>query len=281
MIKVIAAGVYSSFQDLGRFGYRNCGVPLSGGMDLNSLVLANTLVGNYAHHAVLEFTATGPILEFYEPAVIAISGADFAPMVDGEPMGMNVVFAVSPGSVLSFGVPTVGLRGYLSIKGGFNAERVLGSTSYYKGVTEPWQIHKGDILEFQADAVTVERKRFKSADQTVMGGNVLEVFPGPEYSLVPEKLRERLSQTIFSINSQSSRMAYLLDHTEKLTASPIISAPVQPGTVQITPGGRTIVLMRDAQTTGGYARIFQLTETAVNILAQKRAGESLQFKIKN
>ena len=74
-------------------------------------------------------------------------------------------------------------------------------------------------------------------------------------------------------------MAYWLEHSEDVSAKDIITAPVQPGTVQMTPVGKVIVLMRDAQTTGGYARIFQLTNNSIDLLAQKRAGETVSFKI--
>jgi allophanate hydrolase subunit 2 len=74
-------------------------------------------------------------------------------------------------------------------------------------------------------------------------------------------------------------MAYLLEGGH-ISLPEIISAPVQPGTVQITPSGNCIVLMRDAQTTGGYARIGQLPEESISQLAQKRAGEEIILQMR-
>lgn len=279
MIKVAVSGLFSSLQDKGRYGFRNCGVPLSGTMDLHSATIANRLVGNQNNETVLEFTATGPVLEFSQAAVIAISGANFSPKIDGKEMGMNAVFAISEGSTLSFGIPARGLRGYMAIKGGFKTETVLGSTSFYKGVTAHSQLHKGDTLRFHQDSENSSeiRSNVEITDYSLKTDSI-EAFKGPEFEFLPTNIQDLLQNTSFTIDSQSNRMAYLLGHSEKLTAKQIITAPVQPGTVQLTPGGKTIVLMRDAQTTGGYARIFQLSETSINLLAQKRAGERVHFK---
>ena len=75
-------------------------------------------------------------------------------------------------------------------------------------------------------------------------------------------------------------MAYQLAPTFDNALDPILTAPVLPGTVQLTPSGQLIVLMRDCQTTGGYPRVLQLTEDAISILSQKTTGNSLKFRLK-
>jgi antagonist of KipI len=42
-----------------------------------------------------------------------------------------------------------------------------------------------------------------------------------------------------------------------------------------------IVLMRDCQTTGGYPRVLQLTEKAINTLSQKLTGSALKISLKD
>ena len=61
--------------------------------------------------------------------------------------------------------------------------------------------------------------------------------------------------------------------------SQILTSAVLPGTVQLTPSGKLIVLMRDCQVTGGYPRILQLTEKSINIFSQKIAGDTFVFSI--
>lgn len=280
MIKVVASGLYSSLQDLGRFGYRDCGVPVSGAMDLQSAAVANALVGNDPGATVLEFMAAGPVLEFYEATVIAISGAIFSPKIDGIKKGMNTPIVIDKGSTLSFGSPSNGVRAYMAIKGGFTAESMLGSSSYFKGVTGQAQLRKNDTLQFYQGSETSSAANHLTAESDFsFDSNEIEVFKGPEFELLSQTIQNKLKNTVFTIGPQSNRMAYWLNHSEAIAAKDIITAPVQPGTVQITPVGNVIVLMRDAQTTGGYARIFQLTKNAINRLAQKRAGEIVSFKI--
>ncbi|MCO4822396.1 MAG: allophanate hydrolase subunit 2 family protein, partial [Flavobacteriaceae bacterium] len=62
---------------------------------------------------------------------------------------------------------------------------------------------------------------------------------------------------------------------------PIITSLVMPGTVQLTPSGKLIVLMRDCQATGGYPRVLQLSDMAINVMAQKKTGDVIQFNIKD
>ena len=75
-------------------------------------------------------------------------------------------------------------------------------------------------------------------------------------------------------------MAYQLKSLGENNLDQILTSPVLPGTVQLTPSGTLLVLMRDCQTTGGYPRVLQLTEKAINILSQKNTGAQLRFRLK-
>ena len=280
MIKFIASGLYTSLQDLGRFGYRNLGVPVSGAMDLQAATNANMLLGNDPQFSVIEFTASGPVLEFEVPAAIAICGASFTPKLNGVSIPMNQAVEVPADGRLSFGRPTKGLRAYLAIQGGFNAEKVLGSVSFYQGITSQSHFSKGDVIDFNVNTEN-SSPSFSSELRlaTHFDAVEIEVMKGPEFEQLPELVQSLLKGGTFTITSNSNRMAYFLNAAEAISAKEIITAPVQPGTVQLTPSGKIIVLMRDAQTTGGYARILQLTESSQNSLAQKRAGMPIHFRI--
>jgi biotin-dependent carboxylase-like uncharacterized protein len=280
MIEVLSRGLYTSIQDLGRFGFRRNGVPLSGVMDRYSAILANRLVGNSEQEAVLEITHIGPVLHFKSTTEIAITGAGFTPTLNDLKVPLNTRTYVPENSILKFGHPSYGLRAYLSVSGGFISEKKLGSYSQYSGITQKETIEKGDLLSLSPSeglplkitaSVKVPRRHFSSES--------IEVFAGPDYHLLPKEIQKNISEAKVTVTSQSNRMGYLLAGWEGLSAKGIITAPVQPGTVQLTPSGQCVVLMRDAQTTGGYARVFQLTEKAVNIMSQKRAGASLHFKL--
>ena len=280
MIEVQHPGMYSSIQDLGRYGYRKYGVPLSGFMDTASAVKGNSLVGNNPNCAVLEFANAGPRLCFTKPAIRAVTGASFHMKLDGKEMNANRAVLVNSNSLLEFGKAEKGVWGYLAVKGGINSNIVLGSRSYFKGLTAKEKLQKGDIIEISTLS--------ESSSQEVSWGEQLPeidlnrtipVTKGPEFHTLPMAIRLKITDAKYVISPQSNRMAYLLDHTEPISAKEIITAPVQPGTVQLTPSGKMLVLMKDAQTTGGYSRILHLNEKAIQQMSQLRPGEEISFKL--
>ncbi|MFT5908365.1 MAG: allophanate hydrolase subunit 2, partial [Saprospiraceae bacterium] len=107
----------------------------------------------------------------------------------------------------------------------------------------------------------------------------IDVFKGPEYEILDDKTKENLINNNFKVHQNSNRMAIQIDGLGEVKFDDILTVPVQPGTVQITPSGKLLILMRDAQTTGGYPRVFQLTNDAVNKLAQKRPNDKIVFRI--
>ena len=280
MIEVLSGGLYTSIQDLGRYGYRRNGVPLSGVMDRYSALLANRLLGNSKLDAVMEITHIGPVLHFKSKTEIAITGAGFTPTLNNFEVALNSRTYVPENSILKFGLPGYGLRAYLSVFGGFKAENILGSCSQYFGITKKETLEKGDMLtiipyegsQFRTTSSVKVSKDFFSSDS-------IEVFTGPDYHLLSKVLQKDILQTKVTVTSDSNRMAYILKGWKKFSAKEIITAPVQPGTIQLTPSGQCLVLMRDAQTTGGYTRVLQLTERAINKISQKQAGTTLHFKL--
>ena len=280
MIKVKAAGILTSIQDLGRFGYRRLGVPLSGAMDMYMSNLANELVGNTTEKAVLEMTMVGPVLEFQEPTMIAITGAGFTPTVNNIEVPLHTRISILQGDIIKFGLAAYGLRGYLSVAGGFSSEIILGSQSKYHGLTKQPVLKKGDVLEINAREISNSKTTSSvKVDQSHFTTKEIQVYKGPEFEFLPKEIQQKIDSTSLNVSVKSNRMAYLLTGMEHVSASEIISAPVQPGTVQLTPSGQCVVLMRDAQTTGGYARILQLSAPGINELSQKRAGDSFNFRI--
>src|SRR3954453_5811570 len=101
-IRVNSPGFSTTVQDLGRPGYYHIGIPLSGGMDRHALAAANLLVGNAEGAAVLEAVFMGPELEFTDDAVVAVTGAELPPRIDGVPAKTWASFKVKRGQNLSF-----------------------------------------------------------------------------------------------------------------------------------------------------------------------------------
>ena len=117
IIEVIDGGLFTTIQDLGRYGYQRYGVPVSGAMDPFSLRIANLLVGNEQHEAGLEITLVGPDLKFINDSLIAITGGNLSPALDGESIPMWEATVAQQGSILTFGDIKDGARAYLSMAG--------------------------------------------------------------------------------------------------------------------------------------------------------------------
>ncbi|MCW5515397.1 biotin-dependent carboxyltransferase family protein [Muriicola sp. Z0-33] len=278
MLKVVASGFFSTVQDIGRFNFRNKGVPVSGAMDSYSAAIANSLLENESSDAVLEITMTGPTLEFNEPTYIAITGAELSAELNGNGIKAYEVHQIRQGDILSFGKLINGFRCYLAIKNGFKTEEVLGSRSFYKPITKLNCIR--DYMELNYDAVpafTPKIAEVKAAPFHKVSG--LEVQYGPEYGILSDKQLEILFSKEFSVAKENNRMAYQLNETIDGHSINMLTSATLPGTVQLTPAGKLIILMRDGQTTGGYPRILQLSKKAISILSQKKYGDQVAFEM--
>lgn len=282
MIKVIQPGFFTSIQDKGRFGYRSYGVPVSGAMDLYSSHFANALLGNPDDCATLEITMVGPTLQLCKPTTIVISGAFMNPKLNGKPIEMNTIITVKSNDILSFGRVEKGLRCYLAIKEGFKSKVVFNSRSMYTNITSAVRLKKGDTVDYSTDnQVSPSFNAHVKFNDSVLENDFLEVFKGPEFDKLSLEQKNAILNKELKVSKFNSRMAYQLLPLVENNLKPILTAPVLPGTVQLTPLGQLIVLMRDCQTTGGYPRILQLTEQSINNLSQKSTGSILKIRLKD
>lgn len=282
MVEVLKTGFYDSIQDLGRFGYQQYGIPYSGVMDMSAALLANTLLGNDTEEAVLEITMSGPKLKFCCKTYVCLTGADISPSLNGKPINLNVVIAVSQNDILSFGRLRHGMRSYLAVLGGFKTETVYGSKSMYKGLTKQFRIAKNDILTIAESNKVSNKKHSKiKGINTYIESNIIKVYKGPEFDKLSKSNIDYLFSKLFKISKDSNRMAYQIDEKIENKLEAILTSLVMPGTIQLTPDGQLIILMRDCQTTGGYPRILQLAEKSIESISQKSLGQSIQFELIN
>ena len=280
MVKVLKAGLYSTIQDSGRFGYQNYGVPYSGFMDVYSAAMANVLLGNDEHAAVIEMTMTGPTLKFSCDSSICISGADISPKLNENRIKLNKPISVKSGDIVSFGKLVLGFRAYLAVLGGFKTEKVMNSHSMYQGITKQSILFKNDDLLIDASLKDFDMKHASiKVSKTHFTTELIEIFKGPEFQKLSKEQQDSLFSKYFTISKENNRMAYQLAEPLENNLEPIITSSVLPGTVQLTPSGKLIILMRDCQTTGGYPRVLQLKEASLNILAQKFTGDAIHFSL--
>ena len=278
MIKVVKPGLYSTVQDKGRKGKQSYGIPCSGSMDSFSSDLANKILNNSENSAVLEITMVGPVLEFIYETVICITGANLSPFLNNKIIKMNNPIFIKPNDVLSFGVLKSGLRSYIAILGGFKTEKVLGSRSMFKNLTKAVKLAKNDVLNFNKNII------FKSSKTNLQKisniDNEIKAYKGPEFDMLNSNQKDFILSNKFMISNNYNRMAIQLSDLLVNNLKPIITSIVMPGTVQLTPAGSLIILMKDCQTTGGYPRILQIEEKSINSLAQLKKDSKFSFSLK-
>ena len=279
MIEVLHPGLYSSVQDTGRMGYAKMGVSISGSMDCYSAQIANVLLNNKRSEAVIEIAFGMAKFEFKTTTFICITGADFSPKLNGESLKMMTVYKVNKASVLTFGKRKYGVRTYVAVQGGIQTETILNSRSFSKGITASTQLQKGEELPILA-VQPYENKAFSKIKifEVLFNWSELKCHPGPEFDRLNGEQKKRLAQP-FIISEDNNRVGYRLKELIVNDLKPILTSGVLPGTVQLTPSGELIVLMRDTQVTGGYPRVLQLSKLAISILAQKMTGDKLYFNV--
>ncbi|WP_028375485.1 biotin-dependent carboxyltransferase family protein [Leeuwenhoekiella sp. MAR_2009_132] len=278
-VRVIKPGFYTSIQDLGRRGFSHYGVPVSGVMDSLSAARANLLLNNSKNAAVLEITMTGPELHFKEATQICICGAEFEVYLDNKPISNAKAYYVSKNAILSFKALKKGFRAYLAVWGGFKSKKVLGSCSFYAGITNTSRLQKDDLLLLSAATSKDSAGARVVVDSEQLFSKEIPVYKGPEFDLLPQALQGRLFTIDYTLTPAGNRMAIPFKERLPNTLKGILTGPVLPGTIQLTPGGSLIALMRDCQVTGGYPRVLQIQEIGLCRLSQKTPGMGVRFTL--
>lgn len=286
LFRVIKPGLFTTVQDLDRYGFQKYGVPVCGAMDKFAFVSANILVGNHVNDACLEITLLGPELEVLNRSRIAVAGADFSITLNSDLVPMWQTLEVQKGDILAFaGTARSGCRAYLAVRGGFDVPLVLGSRSTYIrggfGGYEGRGLKARDLLK----AFTPERfpktKRIMPSSLIPKYENpfTVNVIPGPQEDLFTAKGIETFLSSIYTITPESDRMGYRLDGSliERKSMGEIVTEALVQGAVQIPGNGKPIVLMADAQTSGGYPKIATVTTPSVSRLAQAKPNDKVRF----
>jgi len=299
-IRVVKSGLQVTVQDLGRHGHQDLGVPVGGVMDDWSARLANLLVGNGQDAAVLEVTLHGLALLFETEHLVAVTGGGSTVRVNDEEVPIGRSILVKPWSAMRFHASPVGFRTYLSVAGGFDVPTVMGSRSTYLtagiGGHLGRALEEGDVLTACSEKSELTKAltcRLRSSGHefsssrwtlsTVAGPDLackaVRFMPGPEWAFLTEAQQKRFSTQPFVITSQSNRMGYRLRGRPLPLWHPheMVSSAVTRGSVQLTHDGQPVLLMADAQTTGGYPRVAQVAAVDLPVCAQYRPGDRIRF----
>jgi len=279
------AGLYTSIQDSGRKGVQHLGIPIGGAMDQEAMQEANYLVGNESNAPVIEITLRGPEILFEGEGQIALAGAYFEGKINNRSLPFYQTIQVKTGDRISLEGAIYGCRTYLAVRGELVQAPWLSSPSavspYLEGFGLESHFKNDKILCFKTRQDIAKRKIARAKHPIHSECAVIRTVTGPDFEHFPIEVFQSFYDKVFTISSENDRMGYRLVETlenyqkgKELTSSGII-----PGTIQVTNEGSPIVLMRDAQTTGGYPRIANVVSEDINLLAQMRQGHEIKFML--
>jgi biotin-dependent carboxylase-like uncharacterized protein len=294
VIDVVKPGLSTTVQDAGREGYYHVGIPPSGALDQFSLAAANLLVGNAQGAAALECAYLGPELRFGEAAVVAVTGAELAPRVDGEERPLWEAFEVPAGATLSFAHLRGGARAYVAVAGGIDVPELLGSRSTYAlgslGGFAGRPLAAGDALPVGAEsgraaggAVPEELRPSFSAELEI------RVVMGLYDHLLTDDGRRAFAETVWTLTPTADRVGFrykgaklaMLEREQPFGAgsdpSNIVDAPYPIGSIQVPGGVEPIILHRDAVSGGGYAMVATVISADMDAVAQSAPGAKTRF----
>lgn len=296
-IRVKAPGLLTTVQDTGRFGEYAIGMPPSGAMDVFSYQVGNYLVGNEDGAAGLEITYFGPELEFTENAVIAVTGAEMPPKINGEEAATWEAMRVNEGDVLSFDYLKNGARSYLAVAGGIDVPVFMHSRSTYTliglGGHEGRALQEGDELglgEAPNGGSQVGKRVDEDHIPRYAKETELRVIIGlASYRLTEESMKEFL-EVEWTVTPDADRVGYRyrggeLGFVEREQPAGAGSDPANVvdfgypiGSIQVPGGVEPIVLMNDAVTGGGYATIGTVISADRDRLAQSKTNDKTRFR---
>jgi antagonist of KipI len=298
---VTQAGFLTSVQDLGRMGFRQFGVSTSGALDCFALRVANLLVGNDEGAAGLEVTLGGLSVRFRDERIVAWCGGEFDVWIGSRSLPAGHVAHLRSGDELKFGRPQIGCRCWLAISGGADVPVVLDSRSTdlrakFGGI-EGRALQDGDRVclgEFRrstafakatADRQTVATERISSWSaphdwvSPAKHEPMLRFIRGVDWDRFNASTLQRFTSEAFAVSPDSDRMGVRLDGPDLKREDnlDLISEAVAPGTIQVPPSGKPILLLQDCQTIGGYPKLAHVITVDLGVAAQLRADNHVRF----
>ena len=285
-ITILNPGMLTSVQDLGRIGYQQFGVSVSGVMDPRSASIANILVGNDEGEAVLECTMMGPHIRFDAPNIIAITGGDLGATLDGQRIDTYRAIPVNAGQTLRFTMLRTGCRAFVAFAGGLDIPVVMGSRSTNMkakiGGYQGRKLQKDDVIGFRAPKTDLKNLGLRHTSPEFMprAEYKLRIVLGPQDDAFTERGITTFLSSVYTLTPEFDRMGCRLDGEliEHVKSGDIISDGIALGAVQIPNHGRPIIMLADRQTTGGYAKIANVISADFRILAQLKAGDKVHFE---
>jgi antagonist of KipI len=278
-MKILKKGVLSTFQDHGRFGFQTIGLNIGGVMDNLSFRLLNMILGNHSNEAALEIHFPGPHIEFEEFCFFAMTGADFNPTLNQKLLTKNKIYKAKPGDQLVFKHKSIGERLYFGVKGGLEIPDWLNSKSSNAQLNFP-EFSQYIALNNKVE-IAIDCTKYGVSFDHDYTSKIIRFVPSFEFDKLDFDSKNNLLNSEFLISKNSNRMGYRLSGVPLalIESMEMVSASVTKGTIQLLPDGQLIVLMADAQVSGGYPKIGFVIENDVSKLSQFSPQSKIWFEM--
>lgn len=285
-LTVLAPGLLTTVQDLGREGYGPIGVSPSGAADALSLRVGNKLVGNPEGAAGLEMTLLGGTFQFSQDTIVAATGADFGATIEELAIWQYAAVSVKAGQDLKFGPTKSGARAYLCVRGGIAVAEFLGSRSTHLlsglGGFGGRALRKSDVLPIGETATWPSTKNLSEELRLAFAPRkTIRVTHGPQWDRFSKATQEVFLRQVYVVTEEANRMGIRLKGTqfELTSGGEMLTEGVSLGAIQVTPGGQPIILFVEQQTTGGYPKIANVIAADLSSIGQLRPRDEIRFEL--
>lgn len=278
--KVIKPGFLTTVQDYGRLSHGAHGMSQSGVMDEHAYAWANHLLENHYRNAVLEITFGGVELEALDEMVVCICGADLDFKINNQlaPIWHNI--QIKKGDKLNWSLPKHGIRTYLAVKGGFDAEILFGSRSVNLRENIGKKLNQLKLLKCKSSCVQLDHFMSPKYIPNYEAELVLRLLPSYQYPEFSNTQRALFFNQNYRISNANDRTGCRLDGVPiALKKEVMISEAMSYGSVEIATDGLPIILLKDAPTIGGYLKIGTVFSLDLAKLAQKQPGAKVRFEL--
>jgi biotin-dependent carboxylase-like uncharacterized protein len=187
------------------------------------------------------------------------------------------------GDELSFRKREKGLRAYVAVQGGFDVPEVLGSRSTYIRGRIGAMLGGGETLSMcpfdsgaAGNGTTLPEEYRPDFNRT----DPIRVIMGPQEDCYTPRGIATFLHSTYRITPQCDRQGFRTEGpTIEIAKGPgIITDPIPLGAIQVPGDGKPIVLLRDAQVTGGYAKIALVARVEMDSLGQMMPGDPIRFQ---
>lgn len=270
---------FASIQDHGRHGYAHLAVPPSGAFDRPSHDFANRVVGNADDAATIELARGSMQCSFDQDTMFTVTGAPVSIVIDGRQRESQRAIHVTAGTPVLIASQNLGMRSYLAVRGGIEAERVMGSASYDElSKIGPAPLKSGDSLQIGTSAASTPAvARQVTSGVNVASSATLRLHKGPRWGFCENT--QLLLESEYTVTAKLNRIGVRLAgpaitwNTEERLAS----EGVLTGAVQIAADGQPILFGPDHPTTGGYPVVAIVDERDLAVIAQLAPGTAVRF----